>query len=408
MMIRFCFLGFLAILGSFSHPFTCFAQFNKEDWRVVQVASDLTVGYAVHVCDLNGDSKPDFLVLDSKRILAFLAPDFHPLELVRDFAKPDLVCVTSLDVDRDGKLDLVIGADWKPFNTKSGGTIQWLKQPETLAQPWKVYPITEEPTIHRIRTADLDGDGQKEVIAVPLMGRDASAKANWMDGRPVRILSLTPGKNPLTDPWSVKSLDESLHVIHNFLPVREAEGDEFIVAASYEGLSRIRLGKNRGKVELLHQGNQDKPASNRGASEVACGKDQKGKEMFATVEPWHGHQIVIYEQGNTGAWNRKVLDEQLKWGHAVSFADLDGDGVQELIAGIRDNLAEKNNKRRGVRIYRREKNNPESWSTFNLEDGGVAVEDLAVADLNGDGQPDIIASGRATGNVRIYFQKSKK
>jgi hypothetical protein len=36
------------------------------------------------------------------------------------------------------------------------------------------------------------------------------------------------------------------------------------------------------------------------------------------------------------------------------------------------------------------------------------VEDLVVADFNGDGRPDVAAGGRATHNVRIYWNKGKK
>jgi hypothetical protein len=46
-----------------------------------------------------------------------------------------------------------------------------------------------------------------------------------------------------------------------------------------------------------------------------------------------------------------------------------------------------------------------SWISERLDPGGVAVEDMVVADLNGDGKPDIIAVGRATGNVRIYWNE---
>lgn len=35
----------------------------------------------------------------------------------------------------------------------------------------------------------------------------------------------------------------------------------------------------------------------------------------------------------------------------------------------------------------------------------MATEDLAVADLNGDKRLDIVASGRATRNVRIYWNE---
>ena len=391
-------------------PSALFAQFNTKDWQVSQIVSDLTVGYAVHLCDLNSDGKTDVLVLDSRRIVAYYAPDFKPTEIAKDFAKPDLVCITSMDVNGDGRLDLVVGADWKPFNTKSGGTIQWLRQPALAGEKWTVTPITEEPTIHRIKTADLDGDGKPEVIAVALMGYEASAKANWMDGRPVRVLSLKPGIKPESDPWCIQTLDQSLHVVHNFLPIREQGKDPFVITASYEGLGRLVLDKKGlgGKLKQLHAGNQEKPSSNRGASEVARGKDASGNEMFATVEPWHGNQIVTYEQNADKLWTRKVLDEQLKWGHAVGLFDLDNDGIDEVVAGIRDNLSDNPGKRRGVRIYRRDKSDLTKWIGFVLEDGGVAVEDMAIADLNGDGLKDIVVSGRATQNARIYFQNPPK
>jgi hypothetical protein len=35
------------------------------------------------------------------------------------------------------------------------------------------------------------------------------------------------------------------------------------------------------------------------------------------------------------------------------------------------------------------------------------VEDATVGDLNGDGKPDIVAVGRATKNVRIYWNEGK-
>jgi hypothetical protein len=108
---------------------------------------------------------------------------------------------------------------------------------------------------------------------------------------------------------------------------------------------------------------------------------------------------------------RHVIDEQLRWGHAVWFADLDGDGADELIIGVRDDPNPKAGdtfkERRGVRIYKSADKKGTKWERMILEDGGVAVEDLTVADLNGDGKSDIIAVGRATGNCRIYWNLGK-
>ena len=42
------------------------------------------------------------------------------------------------------------------------------------------------------------------------------------------------------------------------------------------------------------------------------------------------------------------------------------------------------------------------WTKHVVDAGGVATEDLVVADFTGDGRPDILAGGRATHNVKLY------
>ena len=44
--------------------------------------------------------------------------------------------------------------------------------------------------------------------------------------------------------------------------------------------------------------------------------------------------------------------------------------------------------------------------TVWIDQDGMACEDLKVADLDGDGKKDIIAAGRSTKNLRIYWNKS--
>ena len=410
------FLGAVALLLAGTSPqarcdppaAAMFPSFQMQEFEI-----GLKIGYAVLLTDLNHDGKPDIVVVDKHRLLWYENPTWKMRVILNGKTPPDNVCVAALDIDKDGQLDLVLGAGWAPFNTKEGGTLHWLKRGKPLDEEWTLYPITEEPTVHRVRVADVFGTGEPAIILSPLMGRDSSRQANWMDGRPVRTLAFAIPKNPFEkSQWQPIVLDETLHVVHNLWPIPRANGKgEDLLLASYEGVSAIRRIDQQWKTERWGQGNQDNPQSNRGASEIKMGKLRNGQRYIATIEPWHGYQVVVYTEPKTpgNLWSRQVIDEQLQWGHAVWCADLDGDGDEELIIGIRDDRGKtpKPGERRGIRLYKPLQPDQGRWARHILENGGVAVEDLAATDLDGDGRIDIVAVGRQTGNGRIYWNKGK-
>ena len=72
--------------------------------------------------------------------------------------------------------------------------------------------------------------------------------------------------------------------------------------------------------------------------------------------------------------------------------------------GIRDNLNDKF--KCGLRIYD-PSDDGGKWTRQIVDPGSVAIEDLAVGDLNGDGKADVVAVGRATHNVKIYWNETK-
>jgi len=380
-------------------------------FEVQEIDRTLGVGYAVLLLDLNGDGKKDILVVDKTRVVWYENPTWKRRIIIENQTKPDNVCFCAHDIDGDGQIDLFLGADWNPSNTTKGGTLQWLKRGKTLDEPWTVYPFGEEPTVHRIRMADLDGSGKLQLVVGPLMGRNSTKDKNWMDGEPLRLLAYKIPANPKTDRWVPEVIDHTLHVMHNFAPVPAPSGKgQDILTASYEGVHRLTRTDVGWKKIKVGEGNQDNPKSNRGASEIKQGLLRGGKPYIATIEPWHGDQVVVYSPPGSGEglWQRHLLDGKLKWGHAVWPADIDGDGDEELIIGVRDNLSGKPGERCGVRIYKATDGKGEKWDRLLLDEGGVGVEDLAAADLDGDGKVDIVAVGRATKNVRIYWNKGVK
>ena len=201
---------------------------------------------------------------------------------------------------------------------------------------------------------------------------------------------------------------ENLHVIHNFVPLLDSNR---LLLASYEGvyLSRRRSRSQDPGSALLYAANQYNPKGSRGASEIKATAGLGEGPTIATIEPWHGNQVVVSRLSADNSWDRKIIDDHLRWGHGLWFADLDGDKINELIVGVRDDPAkdDKFKERRGVRVYKCTDGKGEKWTRQMVDDGGVAVEDLTAADLDGDGKIDIIAVGRQTHNLRIYWNKGK-
>src|SRR5438874_9731647 len=128
-MILFAAATTLLILGGATldsrsdEPKTAFPGF-----RMQEIATDLKVGYAVLLVDLNGDGKKDIVVTDTTRVVWYENPTWKRRTILQGQTTPDNVCIAAYDIDGDGQLDLALGADWHPSNTKDGGTLQGLKR----------------------------------------------------------------------------------------------------------------------------------------------------------------------------------------------------------------------------------------------------------------------------------------
>ena len=145
-----------------------------------------------------------------------------------------------------------------------------------------------------------------------------------------------------------------------------------------------------------------------GAGEVRAGKLRNGKAYVVTVEPMHGNQLAAYTEpvSKDGSllWQRHLLDDTLKEGHALACGDLIGAGFDQVVVGWRGK--DKQGKV-GIKMFIPRDTDGADWQQVLLDDNGIACEDLCLADLNGDGRLDIVASGRATRNLRVYFNEGK-
>ena len=373
-------------------------------------------GLAITVADVNQDGKPDIVGVSADDVAWYENPTWER-HLITGTIRNSNVCIAAHDIDGDGIPEFALGADWQFNNTESGGALFLLSHEGDVKQPWKVTTLVEEePTLHRVQWADLDGDGKKELVVAPLKGRGATGP-DFMDVG-VKLYVLFPGENPLETPWREEVISTELHIVHNLFvnPSRLGKRPS-VTFAAMDGV--MTYGRSPGDPSVYVSSHMNKvlvpPLIPEGAGEVKTtlsgpsDSDGNSSVLTATIEPWHGHQAVVYTSATDGGTGpqRFVLDDQLKGGHAVWFADFDQDGAEELLVGFREKAGPKNLP--GLNIYdlHIDADGEVSAEKHVIDDGGMATEDARAADMNGDGWPDIVAFGRATHNIKYYENLGK-
>src|SRR6516165_787136 len=134
------------------------------------IDADVGVCYAVTIANINGDGKPDIVVVTElpDQVVWYENPTWKRRVIVGPEIKLP-VCVQAMDVDGDGKVELLLGADWQPSNSKTGGSVWLLKRPDDLDKPWTPIKLDEEPLMHRFRVVN------GEFVCKTLKGKDSAA-----------------------------------------------------------------------------------------------------------------------------------------------------------------------------------------------------------------------------------------
>lgn len=358
-------------------------------FRAVDIDTAISIGYGLAIADINGDGKPDIALADQKTIQWYENPTWKKHVIAENLTPQDNVCIAAADIDGDGKAEIAVGAGWNPGDTVNSGAVFYLIAPKDRTQKWEAVKLHHEPTVHRMHWAK-NAAGKFELIVKPLHGR--ANKGN--EGAGGRVLAYTVPANPKGE-WKTTVVSDALHASHNFQPINwDNDPEQELILGSKEGL--FWFGQSTGAWKRRQLGTN-------WVGEVRDGKLPGGQRFIATIEPMHGTTVRLYRDPQAkGLWPKQTLDESLKDGHALAVGDLLGTGSDQIVAAWRG-MNPKGVP--GIKLFAPLDKEGTQWKEFPISAEGVAVEDMKVADLNGDGKLDIIAAGRQTKNVRIFFNE---
>ncbi|MCC7009642.1 MAG: VCBS repeat-containing protein [Acidobacteria bacterium] len=312
-----------------------------------------------YAADYTGDGWDDILVVESRPPVLYVNPRGESRRWTRYAISPAVTseAIAFKDVDGDGKANPIFAG---------GNVVQWIApDPANPTAPWKVYVVsTPGPpgaSIHGVGGGDVNGDGRLDIV-VP---------HGWYE---------QPASGPTTVPWTFH---------------QEAFG---------------RAGNAGGEFEIF---------------------DVNGDKLpdIVTSLAAHGFGLAWYEQKKSASGGERTWVEHVIMGdfaaknpggvtftelHALTAADIDGDGIKDIVTGKRrwaheESYVDPDPMGPGVVYVFRTIRDPKAPGGARFQPelihnrSGVGSM-VQTADLNKDGAPDVIV-GTNTGGWIFWNQR---
>ena len=377
------------------------------------------------IADINGDGKLEILV-GSKGLKKFFAFDSDGKELWEaPIGSIGENTAAVADIDGDGQLDVVMTSEdpvlYAIYAWKGDGTPLWVSQVEPGDR------FNAAPSI-----ADIDGDGYLDIVAGGAYGGrvycvDDTGTRKWVfdtgervrvskvalgdlngDGKLESVFTLRrTGKVYAVDykgdvVWTANLTGE---VLHGFLPE-----DPIIADATGDGKPDVILGGSNGRIYVLN-GEDGSLAWTYQA--VNAGRFTFNQPVIVDLNGDHVAEMLYGdERGNVSLLNtpgvyldytttpwplkymtientNKMIQPMPVWTVNVGgriesppvAADLNGDGVDEIVVGSRET----------GKLYAIDQSGTILW---DFDAGAQVIRNPAIGDINGDGKPEIVFNSR--------------
>lgn len=374
-------LGLVCLAGAASAQVPRFAAH--------EIATGLRGGYQVVVADVNHDGKPDLVAVASNlpELLWFENPTWTRHVIAGGFT--GLINVAAADLDGDGIPEIAVASGFSTRPDQSAGIVSIFTHGADVTQPWTAREIDRVPSSHRLRWF-TDASGQRWLMNAPLAGATAQPP-NYDGATPIYAYRAPEWKRELVT-------NGESGVVHAIEPIRGAFCGACLLSAGFAGIDRYERTNGAWSRTVVARGSSA-AVPKSGSSDVAVGRASGNNLFIAAIEPWHGNELAVYgpTRPSSGEYSRQVIDTTIVDGHTLVTADLNGDGVDEIIVGQRGGS-------HSVWIYTA---TGATWTRSALDEGGMAAAGCAAADFNGDGRIDIACIGTATANLKWYENLGK-
>lgn len=365
----------------------------------------------IQLVDINGDGKLDILGTDMRQGVVFTgspAPG-GTLSIVATIPSPSYA--TLADLDGDGVRDLLVGdmGEFFPADHTKGAVI-WLRGLAT--GKFSAFWLDGWPRVAHVDAADFNGDGRKD-IAVAAFG--------WRKAGQVAILDNESG-DASKPSFKTHTIDPRTGAVR-VLPLdlnRDGHMDFVTLLAQEHETVLAYINRGAGGFSFDRKVIYTAPHPNWGSSGIELVDLDKDGDLDVLlahgdtfddgfVKPYHGIQWLE----NTGTY--PFVEHSLAripGVHGITAADLDGDGDLDVVASaLLAGGADVDEKTLPALVWL-EQTKPGTFVRHTLEMGFPRHASLAVGDIDGDGDADIVVGNfsiekRAAALVDVWVNQRK-
>ena len=355
--------------------------FTRASFQIDPLAARVPGGGQLLLADIGGDLRADVLLMNRRpgRVYWFENPSWQLYQIPLMADELSAIATHSLSAGSPASLTLA-----GRFSIPGSGTrdqLIWLQNPgrELIDDTWTATNIRMDVTPDALLWADLSGTGNRVLVASPELGVYMPSRARGWSTMSLLLESTPPITRLRAYDW-------------------DGDGREELLAAGPLGVDVTELASRGQFVDefLLLQA-----SGSGGFMDVAAGQSgpsPQGTEAdFVAALGASSSQLYVFRPAPevVSGWRMEIVPVPGSGAHVLQIADLNQDGIDEIIVGGES----------GLQVFYYQAETPR-WQRDALAAG--AVSDVQIADLNADGYPDIVTAPAEPGALLLFQNRGRR